>query len=104
MALIILISAAGGVLLIACANVGNLVLVRASARRREMATRAALGANPMRLLRQILTENLLIAAGGGVLGILLARWSIGVLAKIVPAGIGVDLRLDLRVLAFSAFM
>ncbi|PYT13765.1 MAG: ABC transporter permease [Acidobacteria bacterium] len=99
---IILTSAAVCVLLIACANIGNLLLVRASARRREMAMRAALGADPARLLRQVLTENLMLAALGGGFGLLLAAWSISALGKMVPAGLNVDLRLNLRMAVFSA--
>jgi predicted permease len=99
---LILIAAAGCVLLIACANIGNLLLVRASARRREMAVRAALGADPMRLLRQVLTENLLLAVAGGAAGLLLATWSITALGRMVPSGLSIDLRLDLRMVVFSA--
>src|ERR1043166_6811814 len=99
---IILTSAAVCVLLIACANIGNLLLVRASARRREMAMPAALGADPARLLRQVLTENLMLAALGGGFGLLLAAWSISALGKMVPAGLNVDLRLNLRMAVFSA--
>jgi putative ABC transport system permease protein len=99
---LILISAAGCVLLIACANIGNLLLVRASARRREMAMRAALGADPIRLLRQVLTENLLLAAAGGILGLLLATWSIAALGSMVPAGLSIELRLNMRMVVFSA--
>jgi putative ABC transport system permease protein len=99
---LILESAAGCVLLIACANIANLLLVRASAGRRDMAVRAALGASSMRLFRQTILENLLLAAGGGVLGLIMAAGSMVTLGKMVPPGIGADLRLDPRVVVFSA--
>lgn len=101
-AFLVLIGAAGCVLLIACANVGTLLLVRASGRRAEIAVRAALGAGPLRLLRQALTENLLLAAGGGLLGLLLGSWGMAVLNRMVPTGFPADLRLDVRMAAFSA--
>jgi putative ABC transport system permease protein len=101
---IILLSAAACVLLIACANVGNLLLARASSRQREIAVRTALGAAPMRVLRQLLTENLLLAFAGGGLGLLFAQWSMAGLEKMIPTGLAgaVELRVDLRVLAFAS--
>jgi putative ABC transport system permease protein len=101
---IILLSAAACVLLIACANVGNLLLARASSRQREIAVRTALGAAPMRVLRQLLTENLLLAFSGGALGLLFAQWSMAGLEKMIPTGLAgaVELRVDLRVLAFAS--
>jgi len=100
-AFLILLSAATCVLLIACANVGNLLLARASDRRREIGVRLALGAAPLRVLRQILTENLVLSLAGGGLGILFALWSIGALQPMVPRGLP-DLRIDPRLLAFTA--
>lgn len=103
----ILVGAVGFVLLIACANVANLQLSRAIARRREVAVRAALGASPSRILRQLMTENVALAVLGGAMGVMLAGAGIAVLrafgAKSVPrlAAIGIDWTVLLFTLAIS---
>jgi len=102
--LLLLLFAAGFVLLIACANVGNLALARAVARQREMAVRASLGASPWRLLRQVLTENLLLALLGGAAGAVVAFWGIRILNDLVPYQAVRrlhDFGLDTRVLGFT---
>lgn len=99
----ILLGAVGFVLLIACVNVSNLLLARATGRRREFAIRAALGAGQGRLLRQSLTESLLLALAGGGLGLLVAAWgtqaAIGALPTVLPRAD--EIGLDVRVLLFT---
>src|SRR5262245_43960 len=101
--LLMLLAAVGLVLLIACANVANLVLARATGRQRELAVRAALGARPARLARQLLTENVSLAVVSGLCGLAVAALSMQALRTIVPATIPrVDeIRLDGTVLVFG---
>ena len=100
--LLVLLGAVGMVLLVACANVANLLLARAAARTREVAIRAALGAARLRLMRQFLTESILLALGGGLVGLAIAAWGTHLLLKLAAAQIprSWEIGLDWRVFAF----
>jgi putative ABC transport system permease protein len=103
--LLLLFGAVSFVLLIACANVANLLLASAATRQKEMAIRTALGASRLRVIRQLLTESLMLAFAGGAVGLFLALWGVALMTKLLPhdfprAG---EIDLDWRVLAFTLF-
>jgi putative ABC transport system permease protein len=102
--LMVLLAAVGLVLLIACANVANLLLVRGSDRSREIGVRAALGASRYRLIRQLVTESVALSVAGSVLGVLFASWMLSGVLHLYPENLprASQIGIDMRVLLFSA--
>ncbi|HVT37827.1 MAG TPA: ABC transporter permease [Gemmatimonadaceae bacterium] len=105
-ALLVMLGCVGFVLLIACANVANLLLVRASSRESEIAVRAALGAGRMQLMRQLVTESVLLSVSGAAIGTALAAWVLGAVRRFGPAGVPRldEVSIDGSVLAFTALV
>jgi putative ABC transport system permease protein len=108
LAVLVLFGAVGAVLLIACGNIGSLMLTRASGRRRELAIRSAVGAGTGRLLAQLISESLMLSTAGGVLGILLAAWALSGLTTWVGSRLPIPLlsqvSIDPGVMAFAAIV